>query len=712
MGVVAVLFSVVFFAVSLQYTTPINVGDETGYLTKAAAIAGHKVDAASSYHAGYSIFIAPAFLLFDDPYSAWRAVLFINAAMWGISFYLLFVLLRRVFPKENPSKLGLVTTLSALYPSWLSMSGHGFSTSAFVLVLQVVLLLFVTRGQSLKRAGLLGLLTGFLYWIHPLGLVFAAATGLVLGLKLLVSRELKPYIVFVSAMALMVLFYSQVFHPFLNTQMSPSGVFWDHYSNVVGNTKADALTDLNFWKYLTIMSAGQLVALLVASFGSVAYLFLSLAEKLKIKKLNAKSLGKLLEDNQLLVGVVLLLSVAGAIVVGSISILLYWGYPNPPQTYLSAQHWIYGRYVDLFILPLLAMGFLAAWKYGRVVTTAFIILLAGIAVDRIVDLQPHQIVWQLSTISYWPIAFREQTDFMYWLFLGAIGVFAIGTLVHIFGKRMLILLVPLQIFTMFQYAGWHTASEKYYEDPSLYNVIEGAYSRGTCIGFESGSNGSERVPTLANGHLNMLAFQSFSYNMQRMSLSEWQDKCQGPFITPFVHDQKELGEAQYVAREEASGLYLIVRKEQVKQALLAAQNKSNIFAPITPGDQACITGGCFREFPREMEEYSEVGLRDGDSIVTTSQEGFLIYGPYLNLPKGNFRVSFDMDTVNASGARIRIQGYHDKAAKIYMDEPVTKSKTSYDFAVSEDANNVEVTVYVSGDTDMIIRSYSVERRDR
>ncbi len=57
----AVLVATLFFVVNIVVWGPTIQGDEGGYLSYAAAIAGYRVDNATSYYSGYSLLIAPAF---------------------------------------------------------------------------------------------------------------------------------------------------------------------------------------------------------------------------------------------------------------------------------------------------------------------------------------------------------------------------------------------------------------------------------------------------------------------------------------------------------------------------------------------------------------------------------------------------------------------------------------------------------------------------
>ena len=168
---------IIYYIYSLRFVGPAYLSDEISYLTKAAAVAGHNVDAASSWYAGYSILLAPIFLITNNPETAWRGVLILNAALFSASFGFLIYLLRSIFKQTKFLYIILVVCLSALYPSWISMSGYAFSTPGLVFFYSLSVLLLY---KSLLKPGvntiLFALSTSYLYWIHPTGLIVAAVS--------------------------------------------------------------------------------------------------------------------------------------------------------------------------------------------------------------------------------------------------------------------------------------------------------------------------------------------------------------------------------------------------------------------------------------------------------------------------------------------------------------------------------------------------------
>src|SRR6476620_11431996 len=75
---------------------PVYQGDEGAYLTKALALSGNQIDAASRWHAGYSIFLLPAVFLGNDPISIFTYVKITNSLLTAISAVVIYVWLSTI----------------------------------------------------------------------------------------------------------------------------------------------------------------------------------------------------------------------------------------------------------------------------------------------------------------------------------------------------------------------------------------------------------------------------------------------------------------------------------------------------------------------------------------------------------------------------------------------------------------------------------------
>ncbi|MDI3498290.1 hypothetical protein [Archaeoglobus sp.] len=83
----AITLAIISNILNYKVLSPIVHNDELGYLTKAAAIAGYRMDMANDYFAGYSIVISPAFIIGQEPFSIWFVIKIINTTLFLCTFF-------------------------------------------------------------------------------------------------------------------------------------------------------------------------------------------------------------------------------------------------------------------------------------------------------------------------------------------------------------------------------------------------------------------------------------------------------------------------------------------------------------------------------------------------------------------------------------------------------------------------------------------------
>ncbi len=205
----------------LQMEQPIIMADEVGYLGNARYLAGaaHLPDMWKSqfYHFGYSLFLIPAFWLFADPISSYRAALVINALLMSALYFPLYSMLAS-FLDVPRSTARWIAFACCLYPPLILYSSFTWAENAFVPFYALAVALFgrFLGSRSARNALLLGALVGFLYTIHPRALpvlvtvlaylsvlallkivprgqalLSAATMGLVFGLTRILNEHLK-----------------------------------------------------------------------------------------------------------------------------------------------------------------------------------------------------------------------------------------------------------------------------------------------------------------------------------------------------------------------------------------------------------------------------------------------------------------------------------------------------------------------------------------
>ncbi len=534
-----------FVGYNLTVVGPAYLSDEAAYLSKAATVAGSTVHHSTSWFGGYSVLISPAYLLSSNIFVQWHIVMIINALMWVVTTYLLRYVLQQTHPKAKRLHIELATLGAILYPAWLSMSGYAFSTSGFVLVLLAVFsALAKSRLKSLPWLCLAGLAAGYLYWIHPFAILFVGLF-VVLLLALAWSQKRKELLVVPLISAGMAVLYTIAVQPWFVERMKSSLGSDDHYSRGV-HYVISAFSSPSVWGSIALELLGLLFTLIIATFGFAVFAAVPVWQRLVKDRRKCRTL---LQDTSFVLQLLAVLSVV--LILGFVAVL--WG----TNGHRRIDHWIYERYTDMYILPLLAMGLLARWRLKWSAFLAGLVLAIGIVLSlvtnpantsfRFVNKVDLQALWSMHAASA-----VTSTIANYWLWglIGAIGVLFVGFATGKRKRLLWLLALPIALSAAGNYRYHHAIIRDHSMVTSLYDQLKNTYSRSDCIGFTPQKNSSERFQ--------LYAYYLHGYNLRQMTLQQWQQSCAGPYLTYRLPPQSSFS-YDIVGREEISGLYLITK---------------------------------------------------------------------------------------------------------------------------------------------------------
>lgn len=550
----AILVYIVFLAANWVFYGPAYLSDEVAYLNKAATIAGQTVHVDGSWFGGYSILISPAYFLSHNPYTEWKIILVLNAAMWAFTTVLLFYVLRQLRPKASAKAVTFATAGSLLYPAWISMSGYAFATSAFVLVLMASLACLVKskliRGRWLLASGIFG---GYLFWVHPLGGVYLGLLMMLFATIAIVHKHWKFVVAPVATVAV-ALSYLFVVSPILNYLMrSNDNTF--HYTRTFTNIIHTVLT-FGFWERFGVLSAGLLFSALIATFGIIAFAADDSVRGWVASKLPWR---KKVVDPLIIVPILLIVSLIGVLGVNAIS-------TASNASAIRLDEWVYGRYADMFILPLLGLGLLAKWRPRVILITIAFVVASGALL--LVYTNPHNTDFtannKVNIEAFWPMfltSFVHVRDYFIWGILGA-GAIGVTYVAARKNKKIIILaLLPIILLTDGANMLYHyTILTDHSTVSSLYSYVKDTYAPNQCIGFSPQIDSLERF--------SLYSYYLHGYNVQQMSMNDWiKDKCTGPYFS-YNSDVKMPGVFEK-GTDKTVGLLMFVRAVSTPGALLS-----------------------------------------------------------------------------------------------------------------------------------------------
>ncbi len=283
----------------------------------------------------YGVLIAPAHWFTDDPTTVLRSALFVNAALGGIAAGLLVVLLRRL-SMLGPATAGAVAVLLSLTPGVLFPTEFVWSES-LTLALYLAALLGLLRfgAEPTERHGVVAaLVAGAAFGAHSRMLpvvVIVVATAVVAAVRGRCGRRVVAATGVTAAVAVAVVV--------VGTEWIV-GRLWDQPSN--RNSPGGVIGQLGDPAAIAVSAVGQVWYLLVTSLGLTAFGTWALVVALRRDR---RDPGPPRSD------AAIVLLVAGVSVALSIVFM--------------ADRWrsdqlVYGRYNDVAVLPVLAVG-VATW---------------------------------------------------------------------------------------------------------------------------------------------------------------------------------------------------------------------------------------------------------------------------------------------------------------------------------------------------------------
>ena len=692
--------AVAYFLASRQFTGPAYLADEIGFLSKAAFLAGFGSDGASTYRAGYSLLLAPLFRLARDPAQAWTFVLLLNALMWGGTLALTQRLLARVVPDAAPWRLWLAIGVVALFPASVAMSGYAFSQSAFAFFFSAALYA-LSRWDVARPATILphAFLTGYLAWIHPIGLAVGIASLLVVGF---VSHRARRYAGFAAGATVvvgMVLAYAKVFEPWLLANMTVEGLTppLNRFNLRRFLHEGVGLAQL---RTLVGLVAGQMGYLLVATLG-----FIGVGTAVALAAVRDEFRGGPARDEpraRLLA--FCLLAVLGCIAMAALSA---WTVGH----IMRVDHWIYGRYVEPATLLLFAVG-LATVRVGWrvVVPVAALLLFTGAWLAPLID--PKFTVNFVTVPALWPQVLFPGDTILGWFALGA----AAAVVALRIDRRIACAAIAV-LFVLCISAGmrWHRGILDGHSNPSRFvDAIELNYPPDTCVGFDVPSlRQPGGLPLSAVERPNLYSFLFHHRPMRRLTPQMWKAECAGPLLTYDANLGKTLGGVRYLGRERGTGLFLVARAsdkpmrfpQDVDDGSLAEESWRK-------GDSdACLIVGCFDMRARQLAQFSKVGKYADGRLATSGAPGYLFFGPYVSLRAGTYVFEMQGRFDKVDDAIVDVAS--DQARKTHFKRPLAalltpgRDRVRFAFHLDAPVGNLEVRLAVGATDRMWVRRYDV-----
>ena len=351
--------------IALGHASPIVYEDEFAYFRLASWFADQGANPHLAYYPGYALVLAPAFLLSDDGFGAYRVAIIENVLLCPAGLLLAFATVRRIAPAASRGVLAAALAAFALYPPLVIYAGLTWSENALPLL---VLGSALAVGWAFDRGGLAwivpGVVAGATFLTHPRGLACVIAlVAIVLvaaGVRLVTWRDAGIALASAGASLVLVLLIVRA--------VSPPG---DHY-------RAETVSPLRFVEHprdCLVALAGAVFYALLSTFGlALAGLAAGAVALLRIVRRGGTS-GDL-------VAVFLALACLGLLMFSTLAASNGIG--------LRADYLVYGRYGEPGYAALIVSGlvWLAVGPTRRLIVLGVAAVVAGACAVFLVQISP------------------------------------------------------------------------------------------------------------------------------------------------------------------------------------------------------------------------------------------------------------------------------------------------------------------------------------
>ncbi|MCM1252775.1 MAG: hypothetical protein NC321_08130 [Clostridium sp.] len=346
------------FLVRIFYITkvkgPFVYTDELGYWGHAAAVTGHTWAGVMQnmpwYAFGYSLLLAPLFLITTNMLVMYRMAVIINIVLSLINFWLAFKVIQKAAPEiSGVLPIGAIAFTATSYSTYIFNSYIGWSETLLVFLLWLLLyeLILLEEKPGIGKGILIGLTAGYAYMVHNRMLAVIAA--LILTMLLLVWTKKIRIRHFLSVVIAIVLLFglSSIGKQYFNDLLVNNTVL----QNAGGNIASGGANTLSgqMGKFREILTTDGIKSFLLNTIGQIWQLLSAtyLLAGLGIVFCIDKGIRALKEKLNISLYIFPLIALAGTIAMTSLFFIE--NAVNPTESMVRIDTLFYGRYSDVLL---------------------------------------------------------------------------------------------------------------------------------------------------------------------------------------------------------------------------------------------------------------------------------------------------------------------------------------------------------------------------
>lgn len=306
------------------------------------------------YSFGYGFILWGLYLMTGSMQVAYKAALFVNVVWAMLGYYILASCLRYLFPRMETVQIRLISAVAVLFPGILSQTVFSWPETFlfFLYVCQIWVLINSIQKYRYDLFALLGILSGYSYYVHQRTVGITLAIALTIVLFSIFRRNIKPILFFTLSILTVIVLGGMFKNQLIST-------IWSSSNSVASNNIVGQIGKIEY-----ILSLQGIISLFFSILGKLFYAFSASLLLFPVtllwlyKQLNAT------KNNSSYIYLFLTLSGIFMILINSVSMVIPY----------NITHTYYGRYIDSILPIWIAIGIIVILKEKISIRTVFIIL--------------------------------------------------------------------------------------------------------------------------------------------------------------------------------------------------------------------------------------------------------------------------------------------------------------------------------------------------
>lgn len=655
--------------------------DEFGYWSNAAYLAGYDWSNATSYISyysyGYSILLLPLFWIFDNPIYMYRTAIVINAILVSVNYFICYDISKKLAKNVDKYILMCISFVVSMYPSYIIQTNVAWSEILLVTIFWLITWFFVdlNNKSALSKFVLLGFLSIYIYIVHQRAIGICMSSIIVILLMKLFKRiNNKQFLAFISIILVMSFAHSFIKNDIqINNYLSSDTIANNDFAGQIDKIK----------KIFTFNGLINLINILLGQIfyiGTTSFLlcYVGIYEILnKIKNFFAlskqKSIQVIYNDGNIFLFVFLIIASFSTLIISAIFM------SNPSRI----DQIIYGRYTETIIGPLILIGFINLSSKKRINYCSFVNLITYfILITIITNLNLRLYGFeQYNTISAAGLIYKPIKTNGYNIFFSAtISIIICGFLCIAFKpmhkNKQFLAIILLCI-------------------ASLFFITGEIYVNAMATDREHDSEIIKIVDYIENNNEEFSIYFLLNNDIKNdIKRAHYQFLLKDKEVISVTKDELNLIEGNKYIISGIFNNYLFEIIDEYDFCLTAVG--SYLFA--TRSSEVSDNNGII--IPSDM--FYKTNINEKNEIVSNGQEGFFMYGPYINLNSGNYQFTIDIELIKSKNDNI---GYVDIVSnigenqhfkqEISLDDFGTDNKLIIDvpFELTENIENIELRAY-------------------